>query len=167
MSFFSLKFLGIYCDYLVPYFFNFVQGNNVLGLPRWFSGKESNCQAGEVGLIPELGRSPAEGNGNPLQYSCLENPMDTGAWQSMGHKRVWHNSATKEQQQQYYCLIWSPYSNLSIVPILSFVATFSFLRQDPPSPGSWIASVVMTLHLPSSEQSLGPGLSWGWRVWRT
>ena len=36
----------------------------------------------DTGLIPELGRSPAEGNGNPLQYSCLENPMDIGAWQA-------------------------------------------------------------------------------------
>ena len=43
-------------------------------------GKESACNAGDPGLIPELGRSPGEGNGNPLQYSCLENPMDRGAW---------------------------------------------------------------------------------------
>ena len=38
--------------------------------------KESACNAGDLGLIPGLGRSPREGNGNPLQYSCLENPMD-------------------------------------------------------------------------------------------
>ena len=46
--------------------------------------------AGDVGLIPESGRPPGEGNGNPLQYSCLENFMDRGAWwvQSMGLKRV-------------------------------------------------------------------------------
>ena len=43
-------------------------------------GKESTFNAGGLGLIPELGRSPGEGNGNPLQYSCLENPMDGGAW---------------------------------------------------------------------------------------
>ena len=41
--------------------------------------KESACNAGAAGLIPELGRSPREGNGNPLQYSCLENPMERGA----------------------------------------------------------------------------------------
>ena len=40
----------------------------------------------EVGLIPELGRSPGGGNGNPLQYSCLENPMDRGAWQVTDHR---------------------------------------------------------------------------------
>ena len=43
-------------------------------------GKASACSAGDRGLIPGLGRSPGEGNGNPLQYSCLENPMDGGAW---------------------------------------------------------------------------------------
>ena len=51
------------------------------GLPRWLNSKESTCQAGDVGSIPGLGRSPGEGNGNPLQYSCLETPMDRGAWQ--------------------------------------------------------------------------------------
>ena len=41
--------------------------------------------AGDVGSIPRLGRSPGEGNGNPLQYSCLENPMDRGAWRATVH----------------------------------------------------------------------------------
>ena len=43
-------------------------------------GKASACNAGDPGSILGLGRSPAEGNGNPLQYSCLENPTDGGAW---------------------------------------------------------------------------------------
>ena len=43
-------------------------------------GKESACNAGDLSSIPGLGRSPGEGNGNPFQYSCLENPMDRGAW---------------------------------------------------------------------------------------
>ena len=47
--------------------------------------KESACNAGDVGLIPGLGRSPGEGNGNPLQYSCLENPMDRRAWWATVH----------------------------------------------------------------------------------
>ena len=47
---------------------------------RCLSGKESACQSEDAGLIPGWGRSPGEGNGNPLQYSCLENPMDRGAW---------------------------------------------------------------------------------------
>ena len=43
-------------------------------------GKASACNAGDPGLIPRSGRSPGEGNGNPLQHSCLENPMDGGPW---------------------------------------------------------------------------------------
>ena len=45
----------------------------------------SACNAGDPGSIPGLGRSPGEGNGNPLQYSCLENPMDRGAWRATVH----------------------------------------------------------------------------------
>ena len=45
----------------------------------------SACNVGDLGSIPGLGRSPGEGNGNPLQYSCLENPMDAGAWWAIVH----------------------------------------------------------------------------------
>ena len=48
-------------------------------------GKASACNAGDLGSIPGSGRSPGEGNGNPLQYSCLENPMDGGAWWATVH----------------------------------------------------------------------------------
>ena len=48
-------------------------------------GKESACSAGDLGSIPGSGRSPGEGNGYPLQYSCLENSMDRGAWQTTVH----------------------------------------------------------------------------------
>ena len=51
-----------------------------MGFPGGSDGKESTCNAGDLGLIAGLGRSPAEGNGNPLQYSCLENPKDREAW---------------------------------------------------------------------------------------
>ena len=50
------------------------------GFPGSSDGKASACNAGHLGSIPGLGRSPGEGNGNPLQYSCLENFMDRGAW---------------------------------------------------------------------------------------
>ena len=46
-------------------------------------GKESACNAGDLGLIPGSGRSPGRGNGNPLPYSCLENPTDGGAWRAI------------------------------------------------------------------------------------
>ena len=53
------------------YFLGFLDGSD---------GEESACNAGDPGLIPGLGRSPGEGNGNPPQYSCLENPINEGAW---------------------------------------------------------------------------------------
>ena len=56
-----------------------------LGFPGGSEVKASACNAGDLGLIPGLGRSPGEGNGNPLQYSCLENPMDGGAWWATIH----------------------------------------------------------------------------------
>ena len=59
------------------------------GLPWWLSGEEYACQVGDVGSLPELGRSPGEGNGNPLQYSCLEDPTVREAWWATadgGHK---------------------------------------------------------------------------------
>ena len=53
------------------------------GFPGGSVGKESACNAGDPGSIPRLGRSSREGNCNPLQYSCLGNPVDRGAWQAM------------------------------------------------------------------------------------
>ena len=55
------------------------------GLPRWLSGKESAGDAEDAGSIPGSGRSPGEGNGNPIQYSCLGIPMDRGAWMATVH----------------------------------------------------------------------------------
>ena len=55
------------------------------GFPGGLDGKESTCNAGDLGLIPGSRRSPGEGNGNPFQYSCLENPMDRGAWRATVH----------------------------------------------------------------------------------
>ena len=53
--------------------------------PGGSDGKASVYNAGDPGSIPGLGRSPGEGNGNPLQYPCLENPMDRGAWRTTVH----------------------------------------------------------------------------------
>ena len=59
--------------------------HTVIGFPDGSVGKESACNAGNMGLIPGLGRFPGEGKGNPLQYSGLENLMDRGAWQATVH----------------------------------------------------------------------------------
>ena len=58
-----------------------------------FKKKKPTCNAGDLGSIPESGRSPGEGHGNPLQYSFLGNPMDRGAWKPVA--RVRHDLATK------------------------------------------------------------------------
>ena len=56
-----------------------------MGFPGGSGGKESACNVGDPGLIPGLGRCPGEGNGSPLQYSCLGNPMDKEAWWTADH----------------------------------------------------------------------------------
>ena len=64
------------------------------GVPVGSDGKQSACNTGDLGSISGLGRTPREGNGNPLQYSCLKNPMDRGAWQATVH------GVTKSQHDQ-------------------------------------------------------------------
>ena len=82
----------------------FLQGRR--GLPRWLTGKEFAYSAGDTGSLPGPGRSPGEGNGNPLQYSQLENPMHREAWWVTVHwgTRVGHNletaTATAKSLQQ-------------------------------------------------------------------
>ena len=56
-----------------------------IDFPGGSDGRESTCRAGDPGWIPGWGRSPGEGNGNPFQYSYLENPIDTGAWWATIH----------------------------------------------------------------------------------
>ena len=65
---------NVCCDPTIP-----------LGFPGGSDGKESAYNTEDPGLIPGSGRSPGEGNGNPLWYSCLKNPMDRGAWQATIH----------------------------------------------------------------------------------
>ena len=82
------------------------------GLPWWLTGKESACNAGDTGvagLFPESGRSPGGGHGNPLQYSCLENPVHRGAWRATVHRdpksQTWlkwlstHTHSTRQPQE--------------------------------------------------------------------
>ena len=76
-------------------------GKNLCRLPRWLSGNPP-ANAGDVGSIPGLGRSPGEGNRDPLQCSCLENSVDRGAWRATvhgGHKIFRHNLETKLHQE--------------------------------------------------------------------
>ena len=59
----------------------------ILGFPGGSDGKESACNAGDLGSIPGLGRCPGEGHGNLLKYSCLKNSMDRGAWEGYTHQK--------------------------------------------------------------------------------
>ena len=71
----------------------YADDTTLMGFPHSSVGKESACNAGDLGSILGSGRSPGKGNGNPLQYSCLENSMDRRAWQATVHgvTRVRHN----------------------------------------------------------------------------
>ena len=60
----------------------------ISGLPQWLSGRNLPASAGDMGSISELRQSPGKGNGSPLQFSCLENPLDKGAWQATVHRVV-------------------------------------------------------------------------------
>ena len=78
----------------------------ILGFPGGSEVKASACNAGDLGSIPGLGRSPGEGNGNPLQSSCLENPMDKGAWWATVHgvakSRTWLSDFTSLHFSTFY-----------------------------------------------------------------
>ena len=83
-----------------------------LGLPRWVNGKESTCNAGDASLTPGLGGSLGEGNGNPLPYSCLGNPMDRGAWRTTVHgvakSRIQFSdeTTTGSLHKEFLCVAW-------------------------------------------------------------
>ena len=93
---FSFTLSLIFCDFMMFYrlsiwirsLFLHLAINTWHRLPQWPSGRESACQCRRCrrwGFYPGSGRSPGEGNGSPLQYSCLENPMDRGAWWATVH----------------------------------------------------------------------------------
>ena len=79
---------GIHCTNRDVIFCSFFLKHKVIlqaGFPGGSAGKESACNAADLGSIPGLGRSPGEGKGYPFQYSCLKNPMDRGAWWATVH----------------------------------------------------------------------------------
>ena len=95
------------------------------GLPWWLSGKESVCQAGDVGLILGPRRSPGERNNNPLWYSCLGNPMDKGGWCTMVHgvTKVRQDLATKQQLHNTMLSILS-YASIYISSFMRSMSEF-------------------------------------------
>ena len=77
---------------------------HISGFPDSSVGKESACNAEDPSLIPGLGRSPGEGNGNPLQYSYLENSMDRGAWEATVHGVAKSQKRLSENLQHHFPL---------------------------------------------------------------
>ena len=98
------------------------------GFPHSSVSKESACNAADSGSIPGLGRFPGEGSGNPLPYSCLENPMDRGAWWATVHgiKRVRHDWATKPPPTTTCeCCQFYLRNTLARLPTLPFALPFT------------------------------------------
>ena len=79
-----------------------------MGFPHGSDGKESACNVGDMGLVPGSGRFPGEGNGNPLQYSYLENSVDKGAWQATVHRFT--KSWTQLSNQHFHILYKAKYN---------------------------------------------------------
>ena len=111
-----------------------------MSFPGGSGSKESTCNEEHPGLIPESGRSPGEGNGCPLQYSCLENSMDRGVWQAIVHGIIktqlsdWHfhfslfqTKKKKRKLQEQYKLLHPPHTNYLNEDILLY---FSHLWKD-------------------------------------
>ena len=84
---------------------------HTMDFPGGSDGKVSAYNARDPGSIPTLGRSPREGNGNPLQYSCFENPMDGGAWWATVHGVT--ESQTRRSSFTMHSMKWATYSLLS------------------------------------------------------
>ena len=98
----------------------------LLDFPQGSDNKESACDSGDTGLIPRSGRSPGGGHGDPLQYSCLESPMDRGAWWAMVHGIAKRWTCLKQMDthahthQPYYVLTASPWTCQSAFLLLSY-----------------------------------------------
>ena len=106
-----------------------------MGFPHSSVGKESACNAGDLGSIPGLGRSPGEGNGNLLQYSCLENPMGRGAWWATVHgvPRVRHDLANRPPPHELIKATVVSGSEILGIPHMAFRHTLNYnkSRQQP------------------------------------
>ena len=115
-----------------------------LGFPDSSDGKESACSAGDSGSIPGLGRSPEEGNGNPLQYSCLENPMDGG---NLTGYNPWGGRELDTAERLHFTSLRPD----SMVGGLnhSFINILDSLTPYPYSACSWQNSINLSMQIPT------------------
>ena len=101
----------------------------ICGLPLWFSGKESACNAGDTGSIPGLGRSPGRVHGTPLQYSCLENQMDRGAWRATAHSVQKRQTRLNQLSTPVYRRMYNVSVLLISIPFLDGLLMFHLKNQ--------------------------------------
>ena len=99
--------------------------NHVQGFPGSSDGNESACNAGDLGLIPVSGRSPGGGNGSPLQYSCLEEPMDRGAWRATVHEVTKSRTRPKQLNTHAFSFLFMYFCPLSH-QVVCFIILDSF-----------------------------------------
>ena len=136
-----------------------VTGRNTWQIMNGFPGgsevEESACNAGDLGSIPGSGRSPGEGNGNPLQYSCLENPMDGGAWRAAVHGVAKSRTQLSDFTSLHFneCLVtqlsFSGEKKLFLVVILflvqlPFLVKISFTTVDSPPTHTQMGNFIFT-----------------------
>ena len=103
-------------------------------LPLWLSGKESTGNAGatgDLGSIPGSRRSPGEKHGNPLYYSCLENPVDKGVWRATVHRSAWSQTWLRDLActHAWLCTSFS-FEQMYITPIWEVFSPFSKISSD-------------------------------------
>ena len=133
-----------------------------LGLPRSSVDKESACNAGDLGSIPGSERSPGERNGNPLQYSCLQNPMNRGAWQATVHRvaRVRHDLATKQQHTTESLCCTSEISIINQLYANQGVPGGSDGKEPPAMQETWVRSLGWEDPLEKGEVTHSSILAW-------
>ena len=123
-------------------------------LPDGSDSKETACNAGDPGSIPVSGRSPGEGNGNPLQYSCLEHPMDRGAWWVivLGVERVWHDLVTMSTNFNW---MTQRVRNLPAAQETQETWVWSLGWEDPLEEEMATCSIILAWRIPWTEESGG------------
>ena len=104
---------GYHAYLIISHFFSFL----LMTFCGSSDSKESACNAGDLGSIPGSGRSSGEGNGNPLQYSCLENPMDRGAWRATVHEvtKSWTLLKRLSTQCNDYFWLFTKFCHMSFI----------------------------------------------------
>ena len=138
------------------------------GFPGGSGGKAPACNARDPGLIPGSWRSPGEGNGNPLQYFCLENSMDRGAWQATAHRvgKVRHDWATNTFHRHFhlvsvigglprYSNAWKPVQEACWCPVSFPSLTLQWWFLFPSAWGWGVGGGVKRTHHGRRQESLG------------